>query len=245
MSDEVTLKIRKEDLWKYSTFLLIAVVVIGAVFMFTSGNGPGTKVTTTGTQPAQQPGVVSASVDDDAVLGSEDAPVTMIEFSDFQCPFCRKFWTETLPSIESEYIDTGKVKLVYRDFPLTSLHPQADRFAEAAECARDKYGEDAFWKAHDEIFAQQNILDSGSREGPVTSTAQFTIDDVKSWLKNIGYNVDECVDSRKFRNEVQKDLSDATAAGGQGTPYFVINGVPLSGAYPFDAFKQVIEAQLA
>jgi protein-disulfide isomerase len=247
MSDEKTITIKKQDLWKYSTLLLLAVVIIGGFFVFT-----GEKSGTTNTvvqQPDTQPSVVKASIDDDAVLGDSNAEITIIEFSDFQCPFCRKFWSETLPLIKAEYIDTGKVKFVYRDFPLTSLHPQADRFAEAAECARDQYGEDAFWKAHDEIFGQQNILDGGDKnKGPVASTVQFTIEDVKSWLKNIGYNVDECVDSRKFRNEVQKDLSDATATGGQGTPHFVImktgdkEGVPLSGAYPFDAFQQVIDS---
>ncbi|PIO07356.1 disulfide bond formation protein DsbA [Candidatus Pacearchaeota archaeon CG10_big_fil_rev_8_21_14_0_10_34_12] len=244
MSDEKTITIKKDDLWKYSTFALIAILVIGAVFMFAGNSGSGT-TTTEATQPTQPSGKISASIDDDAVLGEENAKVTIIEFSDFQCPFCRKFWSETMPLIKSEYIDTGKVRFVYRDFPLTGLHPMAIPSAEAAECARDIYGEEAFWKMHDEIFAQQNILDSGSREGPVRSTVSYTTTDLKEWAKDIGYNIDSCLDSGKFTSEVQKDLSDATAAGGQGTPYFVINGNPLSGAYPFSAFQQIIEAELA
>ena len=244
MSDEKTITLKKSDLWRYSTFVLIAVVIIGG-FLLLKGDSSGNNIV-----PTQQPsktGSVKASVDDDPVVGNKNAPVTMIEFSDYQCPFCRKFWSETLPSIKSEYIDTGKVKFVYRDFPLTSIHPSAEPAAEAAECARDLYGGDeAYFKMHDKIFSEQNILDGGDPiTGPVRGTAQFSADYLKQWAKDLGYNIDSCLDSGKFRSEVQKDLSDATAAGGQGTPYFVINGKPLSGAQPFSAFKQIIDAELA
>ncbi|MEX2017303.1 MAG: DsbA family protein, partial [Candidatus Pacearchaeota archaeon] len=184
--------------------------------------------------------------DDDAVLGDANAPVTIIEFSDYQCPFCRKFWTETLPQIKLEYIDTGKVKFVYRDFPLTSIHPGAQPAAEAAECARDLYGgDDAYFKMHDKIFSEQNIFDGGDpNTGPVRSTVSFTDSDLKQWAKELGYDISSCLDSGEFRQEVLNDLSDATSAGGQGTPYFVINGKPLSGAQPFAVFKQVIDSEL-
>ena len=252
MSDEKTITIKKSDLWRYSTFVLIAIVVIGAIFLFT-GNGSKANgdATTTTNNPTAQPGKVSASVDDDPFLGSEDAPVTIIEFSDYQCPFCRKFWVETLPSIKSEYIDTGKVKLVYRDFPLVSLHPMAIPSAEAAECVRDVGGSDeAYFEYHDKIFGEQNILDTGSIDGPVRSTVTYTESDLKNWAQELGYDINNCLDSGKFRSEVQKDLADAQSAGGQGTPYFVIlgrdgQGTPLSGAYPFSAFQQIIEAELA
>ena len=250
MSDEKTITIKKSDLWRYSTFVLIAVVVIGTIFMFTDGSNTGTN--TIVQQPTQQPGKVSASVDDDAFIGNEDAPVTIIEFSDYQCPFCRKFWVETLPSIKSEYIDTGKVKFVYRDFPLVSLHPQADKFAEAVECVRDIAGNDeAYFKMHDKIFEEQGLLDSGIKNGPVSKTVQFTIEDVKQWAQELGYDISSCLDSGKFRSEVQKDIADAQSAGIQGTPGFIImktgekEGTPLKGAYPFSVFRQIIEAELA
>lgn len=245
MTNEKNITIKKSDLWRYSTFVLIAVVLIGGIFVFT-GNG-----NTIVQQPTQQPGKVSASIDDDPFIGSENAPVTIIEFSDYQCPFCRKFWVETLPSIKEQYIDTGKVKFVYRDFPLVSLHPQADKFAEAAECVRDIAGNDeAYFKMHDKIFEEQGLLDSGIKNGPVSKTVQFTIEDVKRWAQEIGYDISSCLDSGKFRSEVQKDLADAQSAGGRGTPFFVImgsdgEGTPLSGAYPFSAFQQIIEAELA
>src|SRR3989338_9938346 len=98
----------------------------------------------------------------------------------------------------------------------------------------------------DKIFSEQNRLDGGDPiTGPVRGTVQFTSTELKQWAKDIGYDIDNCLGSGKFKSEVQKDLSDATAAGGQGTPYFVINGKPLSGAQPFSAFKQIIDAELA
>ena len=195
-------------------------------------------------------GLVSASEDDDAVLGNKDAPVTIIEFSDYQCPFCRKFWGETYPQIKSEYIETGKVKLIFRDFPLSSIHPMAQDSGEAAECVREKGGDEAYFKMHDKMFSEQNILDSGSVTGAVTKTAVYTNEDLKSWASEIGYDISSCLDSGKYKSEVLKDTSAATAAGGQGTPFFVImksgetEGTSLSGAYPFDSFQQVVEGYL-
>jgi len=242
---EATLTIRKDALWKYSTFLLLAILVVGAFFVFTGDKSTTENNVVAPTQQPTQPSQVKANADDDPVLGNKNAPVEIIEFSDYQCPFCRKFWTETLPSIKSEYIDTGKVRFVYRDFPLTSLHPSAEPAAEAAECVREQGGNEAYFKMHDKIFSEQNKLDGGDpTAGPVRGTVQFTSTDLKQWAKDIGYDIDKCLDSGKFKSEVQKDLSDATAAGGQGTPYFVINGKPLSGAQPFSAFKQVIDAEL-
>ncbi len=197
------------------------------------------------------PGDIKASADDDPVLGDKNAPVTIIEFSDFQCPFCRKFWTETLPSIKSEYIDTGKVKFVYRDLPLEQLHQSALISAEAANCVREKGGDEAYWKFHDKMFEEQNILDSGSKTGQVSKTVQYSDTDLKKWAKDLGYDISSCLDSGKFKNEIYKDIDDAQKAGGQGTPYFVFldkNGDVtrvVSGAQQFPAFKSAIEKTLA
>jgi len=251
MSDEATLTIRKDALWKYSTFLLLAILVVGGFVFFTGNNNPTTEnIVANNPSPTgapSQPSQVTASADDDAVLGDKNAPVTIIEFSDYQCPFCRKFWTETFNQIKRDYIDTGKVKFVYRDFPLGSIHPAAEPAAQAAECARFVgKSDEAYYKMHDKIFQEGNILDGGDPiTGPVRGTAQFGATELKKWAKDIGYDIDSCLDSGKFKSEVQKDLADGQAAGGQGTPYFVINGKPLSGAQPFSAFKQVIDAELA
>jgi len=240
---EKTITIKKSDIWKYSTFVMIAVVVVFGIFAF-SGKGTGTGGVVQ--EPNGQPSVVKASLDDDAMIGNPNAKVTIIEFSDYQCPFCRKFWGETYQQIKTQYIDTGKVNLVFRDFPLTSLHPMAVVSGEAAECARDVGGSDeAYFKMHDKMFAAQNVLDTGSEAGPVTKTVTYTTTDFKNWAKEIGYDISSCLDAGTYKSEVLKDLADAQTSGGQGTPYFVINGNPISGAQPFAAFQQVIESELA
>lgn len=237
--------IRKNDLWKYSTILLAAVVILLVIFFVVPGNG-----STTNNNPTPSTGgVIKASVDDDAMEGEEKAPVTIIEFSDFQCPFCRKFWTESYSQIKTNYIDTGKVNLVYRDFPLTSIHPMAQKSAEASECVQDKYGDAAFYKFHDKMYEEQNIIDSGSASGPVTKTATYTTDDLKSWAKELGYDIASCLDSGEKASEVSKDLADGQKYGVTGTPAFLIGNDKegyklLSGAQPYAAFQQAIEAYL-
>src|SRR3989338_6499480 len=171
-----TITIKKDDLWKYSTFILAALlIVVVAVSFFGNGSSPTAKVVdtvATGNTPPTQPSQVVASEDDDAILGDKNAEVTIIEFSDYQCPFCGRFWSDTLPSIKSEYIDSGKVKLVFRDFPLTSIHPLAQPSAEAVECVREKGGDEAYYKMHDKIFANQPSLSESN---------------LKAWAKELGY----------------------------------------------------------
>lgn len=188
---------------------------------------PETQPTPTINEP-QQPSRVQVSADDDPVKGSKNAPVTIIEFSDFQCPYCARFFTQTLPLIEENYIKTGKVKLVYRDFPL-SFHQHAQKAAEAAECA-DEQGK--FWEYHDKIFENQNVLDTAS---------------LKQYAKDLGLDVtkfDGCLDSGRMASEVQKDFRDGSQYGVSGTPSFFINGINLVGAQPYSAFRQVIEQEL-
>ncbi|MEK6889470.1 MAG: thioredoxin domain-containing protein [Nanoarchaeota archaeon] len=168
------------------------------------------------------------SEDDDAVLGSPDAPVTIIEFSDYQCPYCERFWSQTLPLIKEQYIDTGKVKLIYRDYPL-DFHPMATPAAIASECVHELGGDSGYYKYHDKLFENQ---------------ASLSIDNMKKWAKELGYNIDSCLDSNKYLDEVNSDMQDGSAVGVQGTPGFFINGVSVSGAQPFSVFQQIIEQEL-
>lgn len=184
------------------------------------------------TQPAPantpQPLKIKVSADDDPVQGYKDAPITIIEFSDFQCPYCAKFYTQTLPQIKENYIDTGKVKFVYRDFPL-SFHPYAKKAAEAAECAHEQ---GKFWEFHDKIYENQNTLNNESLK-------QYAID--------LGLNKDQfntCLDTGKMSQEVMKDLQDGSSYGVTGTPAFFINGTKLVGAQPYEAFQRIIEQEL-
>jgi len=170
-----------------------------------------------------------ALIDDDAVKGDKNAPVTIVEFSDYECPFCARFYSDTLSQIDAEYIKTGKVKLIVRDFPL-SFHQQAQKAAEAAECAGEQ---GKYFEMHDKLF------ESGVAGG-VTSFKQYA--------KDIGLNsgkFDDCLDTGKMASEIQKDFNDGQNAGIQGTPGFIVNGQMISGAQPFSAFKQVIDAELA
>ena len=180
-----------------------------------------------GQQPQQLP-VADVDADDDPMKGKANAPIEIIEFSDFQCPFCSRFYTQTLPQIQKEYIDTGKAKLVYRDFPL-SFHPEAQKASEASECAEDQ---GKFWEMHDKLYENQGSLSS---------------DSYKAWAAEMGMDsseFDDCLDSGKYAQEVQDDMNDGRAAGVSGTPSFFINGKKLVGAHPFETFKQVLDAEL-
>lgn len=183
------------------------------------------------TQPSQpaETARLDISIDDDTVKGDKNAPVTIIEFSDFECPFCARFYENTLPQIIKEYVETGKVKFVYRDFPL-SFHRNAQKAAEAAECAGEQ---GRYYEMHDKLFEE-------GVSGGVDSFKQYATD---LSLDTAKFN--DCLDSGKMEAEVQKDFSDGQKAGVSGTPAFFIDGIPLSGAQPFEAFKQVIEAELA
>ncbi len=191
---------------------------------------PSARAPSGGNVPVPSPTVnMESLIDDDAVLGDDDAPVTMVEFSDYECPFCGRFYSQTLPQIKEEYINKGKVKLVYRDFPL-NFHPQAQKAAEAAECAGEQ---DKYYEMHDLLFTQ----------GVQGGVASF-----KQYASQIGLNTakfNDCLDSGKMISEIRKDLADGSAAGVQGTPAFFINGVEVSGAQPFQVFQQIIDAELA
>src|SRR3989338_1627496 len=229
MSDDV-ITIKKENLWKYSTFILAALLVV-VLFMFTGKDGAPTANIIAGWAGVNNPSPsqVQATADDDAVLGNKNAPVTIIEFSDYQCPFCERFWSQTLPQIKQTYVDTGKVKIVFRDFPL-DFHPFALPAALAAECVKEKGGDEAYWKMHDKIFGNQ---------------ASLSTDNLKQWARDLGYDIGNCLDIAKYRAEVQKDQQDGAAAGVRGTPAFFVNGRLISGAQPFSAFQQAIDAALA
>lgn len=216
--------------------ILIAAFMISGTLMYTrasSNRNAGSAVL--GQQVPQAGAKVNVSADDDPFLGNEKAKVTVVEFSDFQCPFCRSFWRDSLPQIKKEYIGIGKIKFVYRDFPL-SFHPGAEPAAEGASCAREQ---GKFWEFHDKIFEEQDKRGQG--------TIQFTASDVKKWAGQVGLDVakfNQCLDSEKYKEEVAKDVADGTAAGVSGTPTTFINGRSLVGAQPFSAFKALIDEEL-
>lgn len=194
--------------------------------------------------PEDNSAPVKVSVDDDPVLGNKNAPVTLIEFSDYECPFCKKYFTETYPQVKKDYIDTGKVKMVFRDLPL-GFHQNAPKEAEAAECARKQGGDSVYFKYHDQIFTKTTSNGTG-----------LALDQLPVIAKGLGLNTgkfQQCLDSGEFKNEVEKDLADAGKVGASGTPTFFIgkstgdgeiDGIKVVGAQPYSAFKTIIDELL-
>ena len=163
--------------------------------------------------------------------GDESAPVVIVEFSDYECPFCARFYSQTLPLIEEQYINTGQVKLVYKDFPL-SFHRMGEPAAIAANCVHEQLGNDKYWEMHDLIFENQQIL---------------TQSNLDIWAEELGVNSDEyesCIANPEMIQEVQEDIREGSALGVSGTPSFVINGELVVGAQPFSVISEVIERKL-
>jgi protein-disulfide isomerase len=174
-----------------------------------------------------RPPSVSVAYDPTRVKGDPKAPVTIVEFSDFQCPYCKKS-ESTLHELLSKY--NGRVKLAYLDFPLREIHPQAQSAAEAARCAGEQ---GKFWEYHDALYADQSKLDS---TGLLTQARALHLDE-KSFQS--------CLNSGKFKSKIEADLAQGTKVGVAGTPGFFVNGVFLSGARPEADFEKVIDTQLA
>ncbi len=167
-------------------------------------------------------------VDDDPVLGNPKAPITIIEFSDYQCPYCQQWNQQVLSKIESTYGD--KIRLVYRDFPLESIHPEAFPAAEAANCAGEQ----------DKYFDYHNLLFSGALQ-----LGRSTYEAYAKQLKLDMTGFTKCLDEHRYKTEVQNDLDYAANLGVRSTPTFFINGLAVVGAQPFEVFQQVIDLELA
>ena len=226
--------------WALICFALIGFILgygTNEVINFTSAaptlaaNNP--TPTPTPTPPAaKKPNAIpvanAATADDDAFLGEEDAPVTIIEFTDYQCPFCSRHFTNTFPEIKKEYIDTGKVKYVLRDYPL-GFHQFAQKASEATECAEDQ---DKFWEMHAKVFENNKSL---------------TAESFSKFAADLGLDTskfDECLNSDKYAEEVKKDMAEGSASGITGTPGFFVNDKKVTGAQPFASFKAIIEEEL-
>lgn len=163
------------------------------------------------------------------ILGSPGAPVTIVEFADFQCSFCRKFWAETFPKLKETYIKKGQLRFVYRHFAI--LGKFSVQAAQAAECAGEQ---GKFWEYHDKLFTNQGGL-------------AFTESKLRRYAMELRLkvpNLGQCLDSGRFRKKVEGETAVAAFLGARGTPTFFVNGRLLVGAQPFAVFQTVIAEEL-
>jgi len=223
--------------------IIAGVLIAGAVYLGTSKGAPTTAVNDQQPQQApQQTGdldqmaAISAS---DHVRGNPDAPVKIVEYSDTECPFCKRFHT-TMQEVMSEYGKDGKVAWVYRHFPLDQLHSKARKEAVALECANEQGGNDKFWSYADRLY-EITPANNGLDPAELPKIAEYVGLDVGKF--------NSCLTSGKFTKHIEDDVQNATATGGNGTPWSIVvdkNGkkYPLSGAQPYASVKQLIDLAL-
>jgi protein-disulfide isomerase len=217
-----------------------AVAAIGAMTILNAANAPVNSAVSAPPSDALANAPISARPFDPVVVGREsstqgklDAPVKIIEYGDFECGFCKRFHEQTLQKVIDEYVATGRASFSYKHYPF--LAQSSTWKAEAAECAAEQ---GRFWDFHDELF-----------EGKVTGGDEKAVKDqliaLAGDLKLDAASFKGCLDEKRTQERVQADLSEGQELGVRGTPSFLIDGKPLVGAQPFEAFKKAIEAAIA
>ena len=182
------------------------------------------------------------SKDDDPILGDPDAPISIIEFSDYQCQFCARFYSDTMPLLNSQYIETGKVNLISRDFPIVKIHSNAMPTALASECANEQ---GKFWEYHGELFETQNTWKQNKSDEIILTLKQFAKD-----LNLDQEQFDVCLDSKKYAEEISNDLADGQKYFVTGTPTFFVGNDEIGyssifGAQSFSDFRIMIDEKLS
>ena len=233
---EEAITLKKNILWKIGTFVFAALFLL-SIFGVFNGNGNIIKKIIPRDDAPSASGNVKVEIDaNDPILGNKNAEISIIEFSDFQCPFCERVASGALADFKkSNYFTDGKVNLIYKQFPLNNIHSYAQKSAEASLCAKEQ---EKFWEYHDLLFANQELLDDASLK---TYAQQLKLDSVK---------FNNCLDTDEKEAEVKKETQQGIKAGGQGTPYFVIinnqnkKTQVVSGAVPFTEFESAINSLL-
>lgn len=224
--------IKKLELSPSISIIIAGIIIAGAIVYVNSH--PNTQAAPSGgQQQVAAPVSVRPPQANDHIIGSPTAPIVLIEYSDFQCPFCSMIYP-TLKKLVTE--SNGQIAWIYREFPLTSIHPNANPAANAAECIAEQLGNDGFWKFADAVFADQSKLSSSF----YTSEAKALGADPTKFAA--------CMSASKYQGRIDADSSEAQAAGGNGTPFTVVfntkngKGEPVSGALPYAQFVSVIKS---
>jgi len=217
--------------------IVVAGVIIAGAILLKGGKTPTPTPAPANKEAAAPSGVIKPISADDHILGSKDAKVVMVEYADYQCPFCGKFFTETVQPVLKSYVDSGKIAFVYRDFAF--LGDESLKSSEAAECANDQ---GKYWQYHDYLFTHQN----GENQGNFSDT------NLKTFAKTLGLDettFNTCLDSKKYEQKVKDSTTEGGNAGVNGTPhsFFLKDGKVVSetnGAYPLSDVTAKIEAAL-
>jgi protein-disulfide isomerase len=178
-------------------------------------------------------GFASAS-GSEKILGNQNSTVTFLEYSDFECPYCKKYYSETYAKIKANYIDTGKIKYQFKHFPL-NIHPKAPDAAEAAECALEQ---NKFWEMHDLLFSNQSLWGKSAQHMDVFK--RYAAEDLK--LDTQKFN--DCLDNHTKADVVQTEYQEGLSKNLSGTPTIYINGQKIVGAQPYSVFENAIENAL-
>ena len=240
---EDTVTFKRSHFYAVLTVLAFAAgILIGyVVWGMESTGGTAALSTQTGSQPSgpangvseapvtQQPQYTRYDIptENSYAIGPADAPITIVEFSDFECPFCRRWHAEVYKPLLAAY--PGKIRLVYRNLPLTSIHPDALAAAEASMCAGEQ---DVYWKYHDKLFSSESLGNNVYLQ----------------YAQELGLNMptfESCISNHKYQKTIEADSDFAINLGIRSTPTFFVNGLAIVGAQPLDVFKQVIDKELA
>lgn len=228
----------KDSLAIPAAIVIAAGLIAGAIYLSGSkspapslGNLDGTTPENTTPESPE----VAPVTEDDHIRGNPNAPIMIVEYSDYDCPFCKNFH-ETMNRIMDEYGTEGQVAWVYRHFPLQQLHPNAPRIAEAAECVGELAGNEGFWAFSDLVFGERGT----NEPTDMSRLAEFA--------ETVGADrgaFELCYNNRKYQEAIEADVEEAIAAGGRGTPHSIVivgdqQGV-ISGAQPYGTVKQIID----
>lgn len=222
----------RESLAIPAAIVIAAALIAGAIYLNgTKGAGPDTA----GTQTTETTQDIRPVDQTDHIRGNPNAPILMVEYSDYDCPFCKNFH-ETMRRVMEEYGANGQVAWVYRQFPLEQLHPNAPKIAEASECVAELGGNDAFWKFTDRVFTEKAPNDFTEMSRLPEYAADAGVDREKFEL---------CLNSGKYSEKITASINEAIAAGGRGTPHTIVivgdqNGV-INGAQPYSVVKQILD----
>lgn len=226
--------VKKDHFLPYS--ILAAAILISGSVIYSAGLKNVQKEVVNPEKNNDSETVIVDLADDDTILGRASAPVTIVEFGDYQCPFCGRFFKQFEPKLREDYIVSGKAKFVYRDFAF--LGEESKIAALAAECAGDQ---GKYWEYHDKLF-EVEIADSAENNGNLSPQLMKNLA-VQLGLDSNAFNL--CLDSQKYLAEIEKDYDDGVKAGVRGTPYVFINGELMPGLKSYADYQGTIDKFLS